>query len=221
MAARNNPLINWLNLSFDTFNLLHRWFGRIVVLEILAHAIAWGASTVESTGWAAVQKAITTDPMIIFGFVVSSSQYWISSFTKRPQAVVAVVTISIQANSIFRHAFYESFKYLHIALVILVIITTYYHLTLAKVSQVTLLYGAIAVWVLERASRVLKVMYRNVSNSSKESFLLRVVPQALRHPLQHSIFPRYVVLITKFPDRKGGNENVSRGIARQCLPCYH
>ena len=75
MAARNNPLINWLNLSFDTFNLLHRWFGRIVVLEVLSHTIAWGASTVKSAGWKAVQKAITTDPMIMFGFVVSSSQY--------------------------------------------------------------------------------------------------------------------------------------------------
>jgi hypothetical protein len=71
MSARNNPLINWLNLSFDTFNLLHRWFGRIVVLESLAHAIAWGVSQVTSAGWAGVQKSITTDPMVMFGFIVS------------------------------------------------------------------------------------------------------------------------------------------------------
>ena len=39
MAGRNNPLINLLNISFDTFNLCHRWFGRIVVAEVLAHSI--------------------------------------------------------------------------------------------------------------------------------------------------------------------------------------
>lgn len=72
MAGRNNPLINWLNLSFDTFNLLHRWFGRIVVLEALAHTIAWMAATVAAKGWSAVAAAIQGSQMIMFGFIVSS-----------------------------------------------------------------------------------------------------------------------------------------------------
>jgi hypothetical protein len=75
MAARNNPLINWLNLSFDTFNLLHRWTGRIVVLEALTHTIAWAASTVSTRGWSAFQKAITTDPMKMYGFIVSATRH--------------------------------------------------------------------------------------------------------------------------------------------------
>lgn len=40
LAGRNNPLISLLNISFDSFNLVHRWFGRIVVLQALAHTIA-------------------------------------------------------------------------------------------------------------------------------------------------------------------------------------
>lgn len=40
LAGRNNPLIGLLNISFDNFNLVHRWFGRIVVLQALAHTIA-------------------------------------------------------------------------------------------------------------------------------------------------------------------------------------
>ena len=40
MAGRNNPLISLLNISFDNFNLVHRWFGRIVVLQALAHTLA-------------------------------------------------------------------------------------------------------------------------------------------------------------------------------------
>jgi hypothetical protein len=71
MAARNNPLINWLNLSFDTFNLLHRWFGRIVVLEAITHAVAWGVAAYSAGGWAAISKAITGTPYIMFGFIVS------------------------------------------------------------------------------------------------------------------------------------------------------
>ena len=73
MAARNNPLINWLNMSFDTFNLLHRWFGRIVVLEAVAHTVAWGANTVHSKGWAAIWLAIQNSQFIMWGFVVSAS----------------------------------------------------------------------------------------------------------------------------------------------------
>ena len=40
LAGRNNPLIRLLNISFDTFNLCHRWFGRIVVAEVVAHSAA-------------------------------------------------------------------------------------------------------------------------------------------------------------------------------------
>lgn len=41
LAGRNNPLIPLLGISFDTWNLFHRWLARIVVLEALAHVIAW------------------------------------------------------------------------------------------------------------------------------------------------------------------------------------
>ena len=43
MASRNNPLIKWLGISFDTFNLLHRWFGRIVAMEAVCHTLAFMA----------------------------------------------------------------------------------------------------------------------------------------------------------------------------------
>jgi len=46
-------------------------------------------------------------------------------------------------------------------LVILSIITIWYHLKLAGLPQIKLLYGIIAIWVAERATRVLRVVYRN------------------------------------------------------------
>lgn len=46
LAGRNNPLIKLLDISFDTYNLMHRWIGRIVVLEAVAHTAAWMASKI-------------------------------------------------------------------------------------------------------------------------------------------------------------------------------
>lgn len=36
-AGRNNPLIPLLGISFDAFNLLHRWIGRIMAVEAVVH----------------------------------------------------------------------------------------------------------------------------------------------------------------------------------------
>ena len=44
MASRNNPLISILHISFDTYNLLHRWLGRIVVVEAVTHTAAWAVN---------------------------------------------------------------------------------------------------------------------------------------------------------------------------------
>lgn len=40
LAGRNNPLIMALNVSFDTFNVFHRYLGRIVMVEAVVHSIA-------------------------------------------------------------------------------------------------------------------------------------------------------------------------------------
>ncbi|KAF1352980.1 hypothetical protein EJ07DRAFT_134853 [Lizonia empirigonia] len=49
LAGRNNPIIKLTGISFDTMNLIHRWFGRIVVLEALTHTICWIANKVQSS----------------------------------------------------------------------------------------------------------------------------------------------------------------------------
>lgn len=77
LATRNNPLIKTLKISFDTYNLLHRWFGRIVVLQTLAHTGAWIAAQVQPQGsWATVIKSLQTDPMIIYGLIVRTIIYF-------------------------------------------------------------------------------------------------------------------------------------------------
>lgn len=36
-AGRNNPLIPLLGIQFDTFNLVHRWIGRLMAVESVVH----------------------------------------------------------------------------------------------------------------------------------------------------------------------------------------
>lgn len=49
LAGRNNPLIKLTGISFDTMNLMHRWFGRIVVLEAIAHTVCWITNKVHTS----------------------------------------------------------------------------------------------------------------------------------------------------------------------------
>ncbi|CZR52238.1 related to metalloreductase [Phialocephala subalpina] len=39
-AARNNPFVALLGISFDTFNLFHRWIGRVAVVEAIVHTFS-------------------------------------------------------------------------------------------------------------------------------------------------------------------------------------
>lgn len=71
MAGRNNPLINLLGISFDTFNLLHRWLGRIVTLEALAHTLAFLVSSASKGSWAAAFNTVFKVPYMLWGFIVS------------------------------------------------------------------------------------------------------------------------------------------------------
>ncbi|KAH0548052.1 hypothetical protein GP486_008207, partial [Trichoglossum hirsutum] len=41
IALRNNPLILLLNIPFEVFNMIHRWLGRIVALELLTIGQSW------------------------------------------------------------------------------------------------------------------------------------------------------------------------------------
>ena len=77
MAGRHNPLIGWLDVSYNTFNLMHRWFGRIVVALAVTHsvveimAIAFKGKQYHSSGWQLFVGTLKDVKFITFGFVVS------------------------------------------------------------------------------------------------------------------------------------------------------
>jgi hypothetical protein len=50
LAGRNNPLIQLTGITFDTYNLIHRWLGRIVVIEAILHGVFWTVNKIQTKG---------------------------------------------------------------------------------------------------------------------------------------------------------------------------
>lgn len=77
MAGRNNPLIGWLGISYSTFNLMHRWFGRIVVSLAVSHGVEEIMSIVfigkktHTPGWEFFSHTLKEAKFMTFGLLVS------------------------------------------------------------------------------------------------------------------------------------------------------
>ncbi len=91
---------------------------------------------------------------------------------------VAFVAILIQSPSAIRHAFYETFLHLHIALVILSFVGLWMHLS--ELPQRTLLMAAIAAWIFDRSLRLCNLIYRNVGRGGTKATVEALPGDALR-----------------------------------------
>ncbi|KAL2810600.1 FAD-binding domain-containing protein [Aspergillus granulosus] len=145
MAGRNNPLICLLHISYDTFNLLHRWLARIVVLESLAHVFAWCIPKARHGGWDAFRLAFRDSSFIQTGLIAAS----------------AFVFLLVHSPSPIRHAFYETFLHLHIAIVAVSFTFLWIHVEGHTAQQ--FLLAAIVLWAIERAARIATILHRNGS----------------------------------------------------------
>ncbi|KAK4208718.1 putative ferric reductase [Rhypophila decipiens] len=150
LAARNNPLIALLQISFDTYNLLHRWIGRIVVIETVIHLISWAYVQVADGGWESVKHKILHDRFIGWGTI----------------GTVSMVLIFIFSASPLRHAFYETFLNAHIILALVAFIGTWIHCVAASVEgglpQLPWIIAIMIMWMVERLARMFRLAYCNL-----------------------------------------------------------
>ncbi|OJD11290.1 hypothetical protein AJ78_07908 [Emergomyces pasteurianus Ep9510] len=166
MGGRNNPLIKMLSISFDTWNLLHRWFARIVVLEALTHVIAWMINKVHTKGWAAVQASFQGQ-FIMTGLI----------------AMILFVVLALHSPSVIRHAFYETFLHLHILFVAATFGFLYTHIKSKPARKY--LIAAITLWAAERLTRLALLLYRNFGKKRSTTAIVEVLPgEALRITLK-------------------------------------
>ena len=141
-AARNNPLIRLLNIPFDSFNLFHRWIGRIIVMEAIAHTFLWGVNNYNALTIEGLTRRLIHDPFLMYGF----------------GSAIALIFILIQSLSFIRHSFYEIFLHLHQFLVLGVTIGVLLHCQSQDLPQKPLVYTLLAILALERAGRLIRIL---------------------------------------------------------------
>ena len=139
LAGRNNPLISLLKISFDNYNLFHRWIGRIVIFESLVHVCAWASNYSAQHGIGALSSSFTDNVFLTSGLV----------------GMLAMIVIVFQSLSAVRHAFYETFLHLHILLAALIFGGVYIHLDVEKLPALPYIQFVVMGWIAERVLRMI------------------------------------------------------------------
>lgn len=167
-AGRNNAFIPLLRVSFDTFNIFHRWIGRLVAAESIAHTAAWMAgksiaNRMES-GKHGMMHALQTNSFLAWGMV----------------SLITMVFILIQASSAIRHLAYETFLHLHQLLAFVAFLGAAVHGHQGQLPLTNYVYITIALWFLERFIRLWKIIYRNFGLRSSTRVTVEALPEACR-----------------------------------------
>lgn len=132
-GGRNNFLIWITGWSLDTFNVYHKWFGRIIIILLFIHAVVYSVS--EGDRYVEV---------------------WAYTYWK--WGVVAFIggaIILAQSVHYLRALRYEVFLVGHIILAVLFTVGAWWHLIDMFFYQYV--FAAVAVWALDRFIRVVRI----------------------------------------------------------------
>ncbi|KAF1850702.1 ferric reductase [Cucurbitaria berberidis CBS 394.84] len=150
-ALRNNPFIRMLHISYDTFNLFHRWVARLGALESIAHVFAFMFNAYHVSyegrgGWHSVNWIIHHSLSYRWGFA----------------ALFTMSLLVLHSISPLRHAFYESFLTLHRIGIFIVMAGIYFHLVKHALPQLPWVYLFIAFLALEYFARLFRILNLNI-----------------------------------------------------------
>lgn len=145
LAGRNNPLITMMRISFDTFNLFHRWIGRMVLLESIVHVCAWYANKRIAMEGRSVWSSLHGDTFLTVGLI----------------ATIAMCLLFLQSLSPLRHAFYETFLHIHQILAFVAIAAVYIHLETQDLPALKYMPMIVMAWLIERLIRIFRIVYLN------------------------------------------------------------
>ncbi|KAF2009999.1 hypothetical protein BU24DRAFT_436872 [Aaosphaeria arxii CBS 175.79] len=154
-AMRNN-ILSWISgWTFATFSSFHRWIARVVMAELVAHAVAYSLSDYYSGG---LKKYYAQWPQ----------EYWW-------WGVVSIIAGSFAtASAIYpiRQRFYDAFLLGHIVLAMLFLVGTWFHIKKQDNEFDMYFWPCVAVWAFDRALRLGRVLVLNC----RRHILLRIRP---------------------------------------------
>jgi len=159
-AIRNNPLIPILSISYEAFNLLHRWTARVAVIEAVVHTVAWAAVCYLEGG---PKQSL-------------SELHTVQSYAGGLVSTCAFSLVILAAWSPIRHAFYETFLVGHRIFISLGIAGLWVHLAYADLPQMPWLELCVAIYGFELGWRFLRICYYNIS---REKGISKVTIEAL------------------------------------------
>lgn len=153
LGMRNNPLFLFLNIKHQTWNLLHRWAGRVVLGLSCAHTICYllRFNLLKGSGSLLdVLQELCKLPYFQAGVV----------------AVVAALVLIAQSVHILRHLFYSVFIWLHIICALAFMVGSLLHGQYATNGKLELdmwLYAGFILLGLDVIARISQVLFYNVS----------------------------------------------------------
>ncbi|KAL6244668.1 hypothetical protein RBB50_008196 [Rhinocladiella similis] len=161
LSTVKNPLIWLLDIPYDTFNLMHRWLGRVSILQAIAHVVCYLVAKVKKNGWAGVKESMQSR-FIYSGLI----------------AAVAFAVILVQSPKVFRGLSYEFFLHFHIVLVVAMCVFLLMHLE--ELPQRGQLLGFVILWAAFRAWRSVTLLYRSIGSSACKANVETLPGDALR-----------------------------------------
>ncbi|KAK8097650.1 uncharacterized protein PG998_013136 [Apiospora kogelbergensis] len=173
-AGRNNLLLALTGWSQTTFLTFHRWAARVATVQAVVHSIVYTQAYFEpGYGGAKEYAAKAAEPYFYWGIIATIAMCLAVAFAVLP----------------LRVRFYEAFLITHIALIILTLAATWYHLVPHfgfDYGYQVWLYIAFAFWGADRLARVARLLYYNRLGSSRA--VVEAVPNC--NILQITVFPR-------------------------------
>ncbi|KAH7036005.1 uncharacterized protein B0I36DRAFT_421557 [Microdochium trichocladiopsis] len=148
-SSRNNVLLYLTNWSHSTYLLLHRWLARFLMLHVVVHSII-------------ALQVYTSN---------ATTDWWKWGVA----ATILTVVITFGSGLYIRKANYELFLISHIVLALLILVGSWYHITLWYASMAMTypdtsgyevwLYIAFAVWGFDRVVRIGRILKAGVRRS--------------------------------------------------------
>ncbi|KAK7942460.1 uncharacterized protein PG986_011573 [Apiospora aurea] len=174
-AGRNSLLLAVTGWSQTTSLTFHRWAARVATVQAVVHSIVYTLAYFEpGYGGAKEYAAKAAEPYFYWGIIATIAMCLAVAFAILP----------------FRIRFYEAFLITHIALIILTLAATWYHLVPHfgfDYGYQVWLYIAFAFWGADRLARVARLLYYNSIGSSPRA-VVEAIPDC--NILQITVFPR-------------------------------
>ncbi|CAI7630693.1 unnamed protein product [Penicillium glandicola] len=154
-GGRNNIFLWASGWSFASFNIFHRHVARVATVQAIVHSILYVVMFIQTgKAWRGMSKTY-----VLWGILGTS----------------VMVLLLITSLDRIRIATYELFLIAHVVLSILTLVGCFYHTTVFEGNEYwKYLWPSVALWVIDRFLRIIRLCYCNLHVSISNRRLVKV-----------------------------------------------